>query len=199
MALSSLLGASSKCIIGGVAVDAVVREVHGIQADITEHPVESGSEVADHYRVRPKVLSIDGIISRVPIGVGFPGQSLVNSVTQIATGQDPVVTAWDEFEKYMNDAEQIQVITGKKYYPRMMIVDLSDPRNTNDWMTFSMVCREIQTAFTTSVEALVAQATDVATTTAQEAVSKGAQAAAEVRDESILLTLKELAQGFLLG
>jgi hypothetical protein len=81
----------------------------------------------------------------------------------------------------------------------MMIVDLSDPRNTNDWMTFSMVCREIQTAFTTSVEALVAQATDVATTTAQEAVSKGAQAAAEVRDESILLTLKELAQGFLLG
>ncbi len=193
MALSALLGSTSRCIIGDVAVDGVVREVHGLQADITEHPVESGGQIADHYRVRPKVLTIDAIISRTPLAVGFPGQSLVNSVVAIATGQDPVVAAWDQFEKYMNDAEQIQIITGKKYYPRMMIVDLSDPRNTNDWMTFSMVCREIQTAYTTSVEALVAQVEEAATTTAQKAASKGAQAAAEAEDASILATLLGLA------
>jgi hypothetical protein len=189
MATSALLGAASKCIIGAVAVDGVPNEVHASSADVTEHPVESGGQVADHYRKRPDSLVITAIISRTPIAVGFPGQSAINSVQNLITGQDPVSAAWNELYKYMKESERIQVITGKKFYPRMVIVDLQDPREVNDWMRFNITLRELETAFTTSVEALTQTAEDAATETAQKAVSKGAQAAAEAENASILASL----------
>jgi len=189
MALSALLGANSKCIIGDVGCDGVTRELHSLQAETTDHPVESGSDIVDHYRVKPPFLSIDGIISRTPIATGFPGQSLVNSITALVTGQDPVVNAWQAWEANMNKAERINVITGKKFYFDMVIVDLQDPRVTNDWMAFTMVLKRIRTAYTTSVEANVAVALEAATTTAQQAASAGQQAAAEAENASILATL----------
>jgi hypothetical protein len=189
MAISALLGAASKCTIGQVAVDGVVAELHATAADMTEHTVESGGQVSDHYRKRPDSLSITAIISRTPIAVGFPGQTAINSVNNLIAGTDPVTAAWEELYKYMVEATDIPVNTGKKFYPSMLIVDLQDPREVNDWMRFNITMREYVTAYTDSVEALVKAQEVAATKVAQKQKNKGAQAAAEAENASILATL----------
>lgn len=47
-------------------LDASVHEQHDETATITDHPVERGSNVADHLRPDPKSISIEGVISNTP-------------------------------------------------------------------------------------------------------------------------------------
>jgi hypothetical protein len=53
--------------IGDVWIDVSVREGHELQAEVTEHPVESGANVADHIRPLPAAISIEGIVTNHPI------------------------------------------------------------------------------------------------------------------------------------
>ncbi len=199
MAVSALLGAASKLVIGTVAVDGVVNETHSSTAQVTEHPVESGAKMTDHYRKNPDELSITAIVSRTPIAVGFPGQSAINSVTNLINGSDPVFAAWETLHRYMVDATRIDVVTGKKFYQDMMILSLDDPREVNDWMRFNITLREIQTAFTDSIEAQLKVAKVTSKGVAQKKKSKGKQAAEEVKNETILEGLRESASNLVGG
>jgi hypothetical protein len=179
MSISTLLGQYCLCKIGEVQLDASVREVHGIEADVTEHPVESGGVISDHYIQRPRVVTIEGIISRTPIETGFPGASAISSVTNLVNGSDAVLAAWEEFKRMWRDSERFNIVTGEDFYTGMMFTSVSKPRVKNDWMVFNAVAKKVETAFTSVVEALAAQAAEAATTTAQAAQSAGAQAAEE--------------------
>lgn len=53
--------------IGDIWIDVSVREGHDLQAEVTEHPVESGANIADHIRPLPATLAIDGIVTNHPI------------------------------------------------------------------------------------------------------------------------------------
>jgi hypothetical protein len=55
--------------IGDVWIDVSVREGHELQAEITEHPVEAGANVADHIRPLPAAITIEGIVTNHPIEV----------------------------------------------------------------------------------------------------------------------------------
>jgi hypothetical protein len=55
--------------IGSVAVDAVLREVHHLAGEATTHPVESGSDISDHYRPAPRAVELEGVITDTPIGI----------------------------------------------------------------------------------------------------------------------------------
>lgn len=53
--------------IDGMVVDAALREEHNFEADVSEHPVESGADITDHVRARPPIVSIEGIVSDTPL------------------------------------------------------------------------------------------------------------------------------------
>lgn len=56
--------------------DAVLSERHDITSTITEHPVEQGTNIADHVRPDPVVINIQGVITQTPIvAVGTDGWS----------------------------------------------------------------------------------------------------------------------------
>lgn len=55
--------------IDEIWLDVSVRESHGLSAEVTEHPVESGADVADHIRPKQRTVTIEGIISNTPIEV----------------------------------------------------------------------------------------------------------------------------------
>ena len=55
-------------MIGDIAIDCTVTETHTSTATVTEHPVESGSNITDHIRPEPVQLSVNGIITNTPIG-----------------------------------------------------------------------------------------------------------------------------------
>lgn len=53
--------------VGEVAFDVSVSEVYKTDADVTDHPVEKGSNITDHIRARPLLLTLEGIISNTPV------------------------------------------------------------------------------------------------------------------------------------
>lgn len=55
--------------IDTIAIDAVTREVHRLAGEVTEHPVEDGSNLADHYRPAPRAIELEGVITDTPLVV----------------------------------------------------------------------------------------------------------------------------------
>jgi len=48
--------------IGTMRLDAVINETHTAELKITENPVESGANIADHAYAQPRTLKIKGIV-----------------------------------------------------------------------------------------------------------------------------------------
>ncbi len=53
--------------IGSIWIDVSVKEEHGVSAEVTEHPVETGSNVADHIRPNGRTITIHGLVTNHPI------------------------------------------------------------------------------------------------------------------------------------
>jgi hypothetical protein len=47
--------------------DAVLREVHTLNQEVTEHPVEQGAALVDHIRPLPLEIALEGVISNSPV------------------------------------------------------------------------------------------------------------------------------------
>ncbi|MFW6031646.1 MAG: phage baseplate protein [Myxococcota bacterium] len=52
--------------VGRIWVDATVRESHQSTAEVTDHPVERGVDVADHVRIEPDEVVFDVWVSNTP-------------------------------------------------------------------------------------------------------------------------------------
>lgn len=54
--------------IDGFEIDAVLNEDRSVECDITDHPVEKGVSITDHARVRPRMITMDCLVSDTPVG-----------------------------------------------------------------------------------------------------------------------------------
>jgi hypothetical protein len=68
---------------GAIVLDALIKEDYSADAEPTTHPVEDGADITDHVILRPRTLSIEGIVTETPLG-GFV-DSLVNAGIQTVT------------------------------------------------------------------------------------------------------------------
>lgn len=169
-----IMGKSSRATIGGVTLDASIGEDHTREAEITDHPVEEGSDITDNYRADPKSLSIEGQISNVPLGTTYPGQSTVNSIKNTIKGDDdPVTSAWKELNRFFDEKVVIDIETSLESYANMMLTSLTPRRDatSGDVLRFTATAREVifvETQVTAAI-ALVTKATG------QEKKSRGKQ------------------------
>jgi hypothetical protein len=94
--------------VGEVSFDVSVSEVYVTNADVTDHPVEKGSNITDHIRARPLALTIEGIISNTPVeflaSLRFPPKRAeVGYFTLLELQKQgrlvDVLTSLDKFEK----------------------------------------------------------------------------------------------------
>ena len=67
-------------MIGTVVVDGSIHELHSISGEATEHPIEDGATIADHYHLRPRKYQIDGIITNQPLELPSSNVSGVREV-----------------------------------------------------------------------------------------------------------------------
>jgi len=134
-------------------LDASVQEVHGRSAQVTRHPIEAGSQIADHINPDPQTIEITGIVSNDPI-VFLPSLNRKPSVT----GGDPgsrAEDALDFFETLIDERRLVTVATTLKIYENMALENLSSTRNKDTGRTLSFVARfsEITIATTEQVAA----------------------------------------------
>jgi hypothetical protein len=186
--LETLLGYAGRVLIGDVTVDCSISETHSRAADITEHPVEEGSDIADHYRAKPREVQINGMVSSTPLETGFPGQTLVSAVGSIVSGDDPVKNAWEIFNQYIDDGELVTISTSLQEYPDVGLSDLSTDRNhkTGQVLSFTVTAKQLRIVTTSEALAIKLPKTKTA---GKEAKKKGKQptkAASEVKDQSAL-------------
>lgn len=66
-----------------IPIDAITSESFDFTSDITSHPVETDTDISDHVILKPRTLSLEGVVSETPL---FLNQSLL-AVGAAAAGQ----------------------------------------------------------------------------------------------------------------
>lgn len=117
---------------GPIFLDATLSENHELQAEVPEHSVEEGTNVADHVRVKPRQLVIEGIVSHTPIE-GAPDESLA-------------AKTWGQFKQMQEHAELISVFTEIDQYSNMVVQSVTSTRNSEnaEGLQFTITLRQIR-------------------------------------------------------
>lgn len=182
MALTELIfGAPTKAEVGFVQFDCSVSERHTDEAEITEHPVEFGSDVSDHIRKLPKSIEINGIVTNTPIVFLASLMAPSPVITDFLSKTDRVEAAYAELQRVMDDGELVDVVTSLKTYDNMAITSLVVDRDvaTGNVLNCVVSLREVVIASTLTVDLPLPQ--NVANKAAKNkgAASKSAGSAAQ--------------------
>jgi hypothetical protein len=146
MALLSLIfGEKAKARIGIAELDASLSETHSMSAEVTNHPVEEGSEISDHIRKQPDSIQISGVVSNTPLvylaSIQAPSP-LMNDLTPVS---DRAELAYAELQRIMSQGETVEVVTSLRTYENMALTSLSITRDaaSGNVLNASMDLREV--------------------------------------------------------
>lgn len=108
---------------GAIEMDASLKELHSASSEIPKHPIEKGSDIADHVRRKPVTVRITGIVTNTPIVfAAFVGAARGVSSTRAEEFYDVLLELKDS-------ATIISVITTLRQYENMLIKDFNVPRD----------------------------------------------------------------------
>lgn len=118
----------TKKSIGGIQLDAVLRESHSNRVTLSNNPLELGADIVDHARVEPKELSLIAVVSDTPLGGAAIGE-IVDTVTgKFGSSNEPNITrsnaAYNSLLDLQRSLEPIDVQTKLVLYENMVIVDI---------------------------------------------------------------------------
>lgn len=124
----ALLYKATKAKIGAIELDASLTESHDAEVDVTEHPVERGVDVADHIRPKPETVTIEGLVSNRPIGLG--GLSSIPVVGGFLTDNESrAQTALTKLIELKDSGTTLTLTTAIKKYENMVMTSLKYPRD----------------------------------------------------------------------
>jgi len=182
----TLIGKSATVTIGEVTVDASISEGHYVSADVSDHPVERGSDITDHVRKRNPSLSIEAIITNTPLGTSYPLQTAIGSATAAANDDDPVLNAWNEIRRYFDESVLVDIVTSLHVYKSMALTEFNvqrDAENGREVLHFTVQAQELRIVSTETMEALQLKEAEPETTTVeQEKADKGNQPTEDAND-----------------
>lgn len=188
--------------VDALELDATLSETHSSESEVTEHPVETGSNIVDHVRPKPESLTLEGIISNTP--VDEKTRTKVGKAVKGATGR--AEAALIALRRMRDEGRLVIVATRHRTYSNMVLVSLSVPRDAKlgDVVRFSATFKQVRIVSTRMTDVLV----PTAKRTAKKKADLGPQATKPadtyVRGKSIAKTFQEggldaLKQKFLGG
>lgn len=170
MAAITLMWRPTVAYIATVALDASVHEKHLTQVDITDSPVEQGSDVSDSLRKKPAELTIEGVVTNFPLA-GGPSQTIVVSdqdaepesdfqfVSSSSWTQGRAEAAYDTLERLAGSSTLFQVVTSLRVYDNMTLRLLEVPRDatTGHALRFTAHFKELKIVNNATVQIAVSQ------------------------------------------
>lgn len=120
--------------IGDIQVDVSVTETHTMSATISDEPIETGSDISDHRKRLPRVLSMEGVLSDMRLGAGR---------------NKPLGTVMDRYvqlQTLFDSGQTFNIITGFIFYPSMMCTKfaVSRDKDKGQIVEFSAEFREVE-------------------------------------------------------
>lgn len=155
MAVTELIyGVPIRATVGVVQFDASISEVHSDSSEVTDHPVEEGSDITDHIRKLPSAIEINGRITNTPIvllaSVFAKSPIVDNLVPSVGT------RVFDGYQELLNIQAQgiiVDVITSLRDYENMAItnVQVNRDKDTGNVLDATISLREVVIANSISV------------------------------------------------
>ncbi len=107
--------------IGGYRIDVFVVEDHTQEAEATDLPVEEGSPITDHVRLRPGMLAVDCIVSDSPIGALADERGLSDGAYIL-----PSEEARSHMERLIEAREIVAVETSIRTYDDLVLLGIGE-------------------------------------------------------------------------
>lgn len=144
--------------------DAVTRERHVAEAELTEHVVETGESLVDHKRARPREYDLEAVVTNTPIGAppasGFANvlvtaqASLETGLTEFSEEFDRLADVADTLERLRAEPIDLSVETRLRTYENFQVVRVEIVRDDPvDAMELSLTIREVFRGSATLVDA----------------------------------------------
>lgn len=155
MALTELIfGANKKAEIGIVQFDCAESETHTNTVEITDHPVEEGSDISDHIRELPDTLELHGLVTNTPIIFLASRQAESPLIGDNTSVEDRVETAYAELKRAQKAGELVSASTTLKQYKDMVIESLSAVRDASrgNILDINIRIRKLQKARALSID-----------------------------------------------
>lgn len=139
---------------GNIDLDANLQETHDWSNDVTQNPVENGSDITDHVIENPDRITIRGFISDSPLrGIVGNTVAIINALSGEQSGQRTKET-FDLLEKLSKLKLPVIVTTKYKIYTDMIMTNVSIPRDrsTGEGLEFVAEFISIRTVGTQTVD-----------------------------------------------
>lgn len=132
---------SQLVMIDNFLIDCSLNEEHAFESEVTEYPVESGSNITDNIRPKPIVVTMECLVTNTPIG--FLAQS---RGAGSGNPSDPADDAYELLQKIRDKREPISIRTSLRTFDNMVLKSLSVPRapDRGDALRFTAVFQQIQ-------------------------------------------------------
>lgn len=142
----------------GWAFDCTVSEDHNSEAVVTDSPLDTGASLGDHMFVKPRELSLVGIVSNTPLYL-----LSATDPFSAATGARRI-NALAMLEKLQDDGVLFDVQTGMKLYKNMALrkISVTDNHANAGWGKFNL-----------SLQQVTVTSTQLATYTPAPAIANG--------------------------
>jgi hypothetical protein len=149
-----IFGGKTRAQVGVVQFDASVSEVHTDEVEITDHPVEDGSDISDHIRKLPITLEMNGVVTNNPLVFLASIRAKSPVTTDTSNTNDRVGAAYAKLREMQESGELLDVVTSLRDYSNMAIKSLSVTRDasTGNILDSSLTLREITIARALTVD-----------------------------------------------
>ncbi len=122
-------------------IDATISLTHGLTAEVTQHPIESGATVSDHVLVRPDSVKLEGIISNAPIRTGLrnaPSEEEFKEQTKAGAYANRAELVRDVLEAIWRSRESVKIDAGKVYEDMVLnALEFPEDASLGDAVRFS--------------------------------------------------------------
>lgn len=161
-------------------LDAALSEAHTFEQEVTEHPVEESSPVADHVRAKPRPLTLEGMVSNSPLRSKAELQGLDLAPSRGGQLAGRLSTAYAALLSL--EGKTVDVVTSLEVYRDMALRRLDIPRNAGigDVLHFTASFIAIR-----RVSSLTVPIVKTATTKGQPRGNLGAQPAKAAEEATV--------------
>ncbi len=154
-----------------------IEEIHMDELMVTDHPVESGSAISDHAYKLPVHVRLhwawsdspavnQGLLSAAmsfasgsvgnALGLVSAGVQTVNAFSSLLSGNSTsqIKSIYQNLIALQNSRMLFSIVTGKRSYKNMLMksIQVLTDRHFDNALVVQMECREIQIAYTQTVQ-----------------------------------------------
>jgi hypothetical protein len=135
--------------IGGFVIDAFIAEHYAFSNQVTDIPVEEGSNIADHIVESQDVISVEAFIGNAEFAVQFETLSPDGEPLKSLSPPDKstrIRQAYQELKKLVKDKKPLDVVLGLETFTNMVITSFSIDRDveTGANLPFAMEFKKLK-------------------------------------------------------